>query len=550
MNEQIQQTILAGDAQQRQGMLPAAIANYQAAYDLFVALPEAELDLQDRRQLASLSHTLANLLTQGGQYQAAIPYLKTAIDQYTKLTEQDRTTYGPYLALAHYHRAEVAAHLQDTYTWRKSLRPAIELYRETCTTRPPLRPYLAGALALLAESYTHDEPAMAAVHWQQAIDQYELAVADHAELLPLLAAAYNNLAYNQKQERAYDKAVLSYTQTLEHYQALIGAGEDDYLPFLASTYQNLGVMFTEMQQPENAVANLEDARHLYRLLAEDEPDHWQPYLATVHHNLAIVFDEQQNSTQALAHYEEALSTRRRLAQLHPSSFSADFCATALNIVTHYQGQTEAEATLAYQASSLLLLEEIADHLESIPQAGPVIASMRSDVHYFQRYFQQLSLADLAARQLMRDIERWNDEIFSTLELEEKMQWQGRINGAIADYITEYGEHEAVHTERDVANGHTAWLHLLAGEVEEALACAQRIDTAHCRSILARLNQAHALLFAGHTAEALTIYQGLRNEISVDKKRGSQLIKEDFAALRRRERTCPAMAEVEAVLANP
>jgi hypothetical protein len=547
MNEQIQQTILAGDEQQRQGMLPEAIANYQAAYDLFVAGPEAALRTGDRRQLASLSHTLANLLTQAGQYQEAIPYLKTAIAQYAQLTEQDRDAYGPYLALANYHRAEVAAHQQDTYTWRKCLRPAIELYRETCATRPALRLYLAGALALLAESYTHDEPAMAAVHWQQAIDQYETILPDKPEIRPLLAAAINNLAYNQKQERAYDKAVLSYTQTLEQYQTLIGAGENDYLPFLANTYQNLGVMFTEMQQPQEAIANLEDARHLYRLLAEDEPDQWQAYLATVHHNLGIVFDEQQNSSQALAYYQDALRVRRALAQLHPSSFSADFCATALNIITCYQAQMEAEATLHYREPALALLDEVEGYLESIPQAGPAIASMRSDVHYFQSYFQQVSIADLTARHLLRQIEIWNDEIFSTLELDEKMKWQSRINAAIADYIKQYGLHEDIRAERDLANGHTAWLHLLTGAFEDAFAAAQRIDTAHCDSLLARLNQAHALLFAGHASRAMSIYADLRDEISVDKKRGSQLIKEDFATLRRRERTCPQMAEVEARL---
>ena len=101
-------------------------------------------------------------------------------------------------------------------------------------------------------------------------------------------------------------------------------------------------------------------------------------------------------------------------------------------------------------------------------------------------------------------------------------------------------------ELALALGHKAWLHLLEQDTDAALVASQQALQVGPQHPLARVNRAHALLLSGAMDEALVIYGELKDQITVDKKRIRELIKEDFQALRRRgiEREEMAMAERE------
>ena len=124
---------------------------------------------------------------------------------------------------------------------------------------------------------------MAELYWKQGIRAYEAALSNDPSVLPLIAAGYNNLAFAQKQERAYSKAVLSYTQALEAYNNLSETRPEDFQPFVANTYNNLGVLFTEMGEREEAILNYERALKEYDALETQQPGLFLPYQATLYH---------------------------------------------------------------------------------------------------------------------------------------------------------------------------------------------------------------------------------------------------------------------------
>lgn len=541
MDPTVIQHLQQAEAHKDAGRINEAITHYRQACQYLDEQPE--LDLDSRTQFAGIQNNLGNMLVQTGDFKEARKYLKGSVKIYEALTEDDRAHFAPYLALAYYNLAQASAKNEDTYGWRKNLRPAIELYKEAVDNHPGLRPYLANALASLADSYTHDEPLMAEVHWKQCIAEYEKMLETDPTVRPFLAAAWNNLAYNQKQEKANSKAVLSYTQALEIYQALSKEQPGEFDPFLANTYNNLGILFTEMQVPEEAIPNFERALKIYEEMDQGMPGPHLPYRATIEHNLGIIYDDQQAYPRALDHYQIALKMRQQLARENPESFLADVCATSLNITTLYQAMLEESADMTYRDHALELLTDIEADLGRISQDGPAITSMKSDLAYFQAYFTDITDADVQASRLLRRIEHWNDETFSTLDIDQKKIFQQKVRQAINDYLAQYPGQPLIEEQRVIAYGHLTWIHLLEQDFPAALSASQEVNLEATEHLMPRINRAHALLFNGQLEEAMALYQRIKDEITVDKKRGKDVVKEDFQALSIREVTHPAMNKI-------
>lgn len=541
MDQTVIQHLQQAEAHKDAGRINEAIAQYRQACQYLDQQPE--LDRDTRTQFAGIQNNLGNMLVQVNEFKEARTYLKGSVNIYEQLTEEDRSHFAPYLALAYYNLAQASAKNEDTYGWRKNLRPSIELYKEAVADHPGLRPYLANALASLADSYTHDEPLMAEVHWKQCIAEYEKMLDTDPSVRPFLAAAWNNLAYNQKQEKASSKAVLSYTQTLEIYQALSQEQPGEFDPFLANTYNNLGILFTEMQVPEEAIPNFERALKIYEEMDQGMPGPHLPYRATIEHNLGIIYDDQQKHTLALDHYHTALAMRRQLANENPESFLPDVCATSLNIATLYQAMLEESGDMTYREQALKLLADIEIDLDRIHQDGPAITSMRSDLAYFQTYFNEVTDAEVQASRLLRRIEHWNDETFSTLDIDQKKAYQQEVRQAIDKYLARYPGQPVIEEQRVIAYGHLTWIHLLEQNFPAALQAAQEIDPTATEHLMPKINRAHALLFNEHFTDAMALYQRIKDDITVDKKRGKEVVKQDFQALAIREVTHPAMKQV-------
>jgi len=541
MDQTVIQYLQQAEAHKDAGRMNQAIEQYRQACQYLEE--QTDLDLDARTQLAGMQNNLGNMLVQIGQYKAARKYLKGSVKIYEQLAATDRSHFAPYLALTYYNLAQASAKNEDTYGWRKNLRPAIELYKEAVADHPGLRPYLANALASLADSYTHDEPLMAEVHWKQCIAEYEKMLDQDPTVGPFLAAAWNNLAYNQKQEQANSKAVLSYTQALDIYQALSQEQPNEFDAFLANTYNNLGILFTEMQVPEEATPNFERALKIYEKMDQGMPGPHLPYRATIEHNLGIIYDDQQAFDTALEHYQTALAMRRKLADENPDSFLPDVCATSLNIATLYQAMLEESADMTYRARALELLAKTENDLKQIKQEGPVITSMNSDFNYFQTYFREITDADVQATRLLRRIEHWNDETFSTLDIHEKKAFQQKVRHAIDDHLTHHPGQPLIEEQRVIAYGHLTWIYLLEQDFPAALEASEEIDLLATGHLMPKINRAHALLFNEQFEEAMALYQRIKDDITVDKKRGKEVVKQDFQALALREVTHPYTEQV-------
>ncbi|MCR9099800.1 MAG: tetratricopeptide repeat protein [bacterium] len=519
-----------GAIYQEQGEPNIAVRNYEQAFEAYQKA-EPEMDADERHQMAGLGNNLGNLLAALRQYKSADAYFRAAVKRYEALAETDEATFQPYLALTVFNRAQAAARGGDHYNWRKSIKQAVALYEGLVKQKAVFQPYLGNALTSLADSYTDEDPLMAELYWKQGIRAYEAALSNDPSVLPLIAAGYNNLAFAQKQEQAYSKAVLSYTQALEAYTSLSETRPEDFLPFVANTYNNLGVLFTEMGEREEAILNYQRALEQYDALETQQPGLFLPYQATLYHNLGVLYDEKQAYKEALPYYRMALEQRQQLAAGHPEGFMPDVAVTALNMATLFQSLLELTADMQYQAQGWAMLPVIEEALGQIEQESPALNSMQSDLAYFRDFFSNADQATLEAARLMRETALWQEEQLSTLEHTEKLDWQHKIVDALANYHQQYSGNRVMEEELAQAYAYQAWLFLLAGQTDKALAPAQKGIGLNPTDPQPFVNYGHVQLMLGNLEEAMKAYHRVKTQITADKKRVTDLVLEDLKVLK-------------------
>jgi tetratricopeptide (TPR) repeat protein len=93
----------------------------------------------------------------------------------------------------------------------------------------------------------------------------------------------------------------------------------------------------------------------------------------------------------------------------------------------------------------------------------------------------------------------------------------------------------------------AWLALLAGEPDKAIAACDRSLALQPGDLVAEINRAHALMYLDRGAEARRVYEAHKADLIADDKPLPQVVVEDFAELRKAGREHPLMAKIEAEL---
>ena len=518
-----------GAIYESQGRPDTAVYNYEQAFECYLQA-EPKMSVEERHQMAGLGNNLGNALSAIGQFKKAEVYFRAAITRYKSLCETDSGTFKPYLALTFFNRAQAAGRGEDQYNWRKSIKEAVALYEELVAEKAVFQPYLGNALASLADSYTNEDPLMAELYWKQSISAYKAAAIADPSVQPLIAATYNNLAFAQKQERNYSKAVLSYTHALEGYQSLAVIYTAEFQPFVASTFNNLGVLFTEMGERDEAILNYQRALKEYDALETITPGAFQPYRATLFHNLGVLHDEKQSYEDALKYYKKAFEQRLELAEVNPDGFLPDLAVTALNLATLYQSQLELTADMKYRVQGKAILASAKQALSKIEQQSPTLASMQSDLAYFQDFFEQAKHEDLEATRLMRTIGLWQEEQLSTIETREKLFWQQKIVDALSAYLVQYPDNRIMEEELAQAYGHQAWLFLLDHQAVLAFQAAEKAVAFRPQDPQPYVNFGHVLLWNDQEDKAREIYLQVKDQITVDKKRVSALIMEDLKVL--------------------
>ena len=276
---------------------------------------------------------------------------------------------------------------KDIYFCRKYTRNAIILFNKLSNKKNNTKAILAHSHGTLAESYEEEDFENAIFNWTKSCNLFEELSQENQSFLPYLAAAYNNIAVNQKRNFEHNKAAQNYMKSLEHYIRLYNIDSLEFKPFLAASYNSLGILFSEMFDRQEGYNYYEKANQLYAELSNDFPDLFLPYLGTIRHNIGIYFDDLHQYDKAIEYYQDALNIRNKLAKDGPQSFLIDKAITALNMITIYQAVLDKEGDINVVEKATDLIFNTKKTIEKIQLSHPVLDGIKGDLVYFTEYFQ-------------------------------------------------------------------------------------------------------------------------------------------------------------------
>ena len=144
--------------------------------------------------------------------------------------------------------------------------------------------------------------------------------------------------------------------------------------------------------------------------------------------------------------------------------------------------------------------------------------MQQDFRYFKNYFDNVDVETIRVLEALEKIRLWDQEIDSTLDLNEKTVFQDRILGELRGFFKEYPGNQALGKQLLLALNNRGWLHLCAGEVEKARSLLAEGSDLDIPLAALECNLAHCELLQGNAREAVERYRGLfgsRNESGTD-----------------------------------
>ncbi len=502
------------------GARPEATAQFLEVLEV----PDSEApEIQEQRALS-----LNNLgrLSLPEDPKTAIGYFDQSIAVYTALSEID-SRFHTHLAHSLMARGE-AYYLRKKYWYsKKDYKAALELNRRHAEAldadMEALAHYQLGAI------YTDEFNAYdAQSNYQKALDHYQAgAVENPRKYRPLVAACQNNLAVSHLQLEGYDKALTHYQKTLEAYQWLCQEKPETFLPYLAATYSSLGILYADKtNRYSEALLAGQKAIALYENLSETSPDKFRHYLATAYHNCGIYALETPQWKDAASKLLKALELRKELTNRSMEAFGADYCVTALNILEFYQRKLEVDKDIQFRSRGLELLAEMEPVLTSLPES-PSTANMKNDFDFFDTYFNGIDAEEIQTLDILEKIRHWDQEIDSTLELDEKGGYQQKILKSLEVFYESFPDNRTLRKPFVLALNNMAWLKLCQGEVRQAQhllakAAAKKMDLPALRC-----NLAHCALLEGNTSEALAGYEKLFGEKNESNSDFRKVIREDI-----------------------
>jgi tetratricopeptide (TPR) repeat protein len=513
------------------------------------------LDDSQKEQLLPVRATVLNnlgVLILNKDPGQAVDYHKEALKIFETLNEQSGGQYLWHLANTQLSLANAARQKKDHYTAKKYYREAIHNYtrlgedNETASALKADAHFNMGII-FSDENKMHD----ARSHFFKAVKIFRTLTGKNPKAYrPLLASALNNLGSTSKLMYAQSDAIKYYKQTLEEYEKLLEDNRALYLPYYAATLNSLGIIYAEEYEPKDdynsggvqgfsgfgilsidnifdeqkekekedkkqkAIAYYRRAATIYKELSEKEPGKYLHYLATVYHNLGILFDAQKEYDKAWEHYEKAIDIRRQLAKKHPGFFNLDLTATLLNMLTLHLNLMESYADIKYKKPALQLLEEAKKLLEIYDENRPVVKSMKSDIGYFEDYFQNVDEEYLEILAVINKAAILEEKILETTVPAEKLQIQEEVLDDVLKAYNKYPRNSKIKNKLLQSCIDYAWYALRSNETdkaEEAIRKGFELDRHH---LILQTNLAHLHLLKGETDKAKEIYLNiyhLKNE---------------------------------------
>lgn len=466
-----------------------------------------ESQVPGRRDLRALGLNNLGRVLLSSDPSEALDRLDGACAHYRELTQSD-ASHGLSLANTLLARGEAYGRQQKYWYAKKDFREALEIYRELDSEQAHALSaqarYQLGNL-YAAEGNGND----ARNQYLKARETYEsILETDRTRYLPLLAAVNNNLAEVQGDLEEYDQALALFEQSLGAYLELAGSRPVIFKPYLANTHTRMAILLADVFRDfARALEHNFEALQLYEALCESFPDRYKHNLATACHNTGLYLSEVGQWEEAEAAFGRALEARLYLESKQPGNFRADIGATVLNLLELYRHRLETTGDWKYRELGKALAESSQGHLKALENT-PAHPNMKADLEILRSYFETVESGDVKLQASLEKIRRWEEEVDSTLDLNEKRHYQQRILNQWKKVST-YGK-QAPWLQDSLARAlnNMAWLDICIGATDRAREMLYQAEELHPGLLSVKCNSAHCDLLDGDPDAANRIYREL------------------------------------------
>jgi tetratricopeptide (TPR) repeat protein len=417
-----------------------------------------------------------------------------------------------------------AARLGRPERARRELAQSLELLKGLATTAPDN----AGLQARTAFVMQHvGDIAVKLERWEEAEQHYAGALVLRAraaaasaavEARRALAVVHNRLANLEFARGRYDAALEANRRARAIIEPLVTGTSDSELRRDLATSDHLAAdILKAAGKPEAALSALDRDLAIVQPLAESAPGHapWQHDLATTWAKLARLYDELGRTQPALEAYDKSISIGEALRAEHRSrpEWLRDLGA-ALEL------KSALLTKLGRSREAILALRRSLAVREQVAASSPDEAWQRELEQAYRRTREVLLRSNHTAEAL----ETAEQQLFAT--------------SLAADDAP--GKNERVAR----ALGSLSWTALFAHDPKRAVWAAEQALVLAPQLEFARINHAHALMFAGDATGARRIYLDGLKAGGAAAAQWREAIKKDFAELSQRGLQNPQMREIE------
>src|SRR5262245_27711169 len=419
-----------------------------------------------------------------------------------------------------------AARLGRPERARRELAQSLELLTNPAATFAPDNAALQARTALVMQHV--GDIAVKLQRWEEAEQHYAGALALRAkaaadagaavEAHRALAVVHNRVANLELARGRYDAALEANRQARAIIEPLATrSSASDLQRDLATSHHLAADILKAADKPEAALAALDRDLAIVQPLAESAPGHapWQHDLATTWAKLARLHDELGRTQPALEGYDKSISIGEALCAARRSrpEWLRDLgAALELKGALLTKLGRSREAVLALRRS-LAVREQVA-------ASSPDEAWQRELEQAYRRTREVLLRSNHAAEAL----ETAEQQLFATSLAPDDAP----------------GKNERVAR----ALGSLSWTALFAHDPKRAVWAAEQALVLAPQLEFARINHAHALMFAGDAAGARQIYLDGLKAGGAAAAQWRYAIKQDFAELSQRGLQNPQMSEIE------
>lgn len=302
---------------------------------------------------ATIANSLANMLSDLGQHQAAAEASKTVVLISRRLAASGSPAFLAKLATSLNNQSCILAELHDREAALQAINEAVSIRRRLASASQGFASDLAIALSnqgnRLSDLARHDQ-ALAAINESVSINRH-LANAGSDVALNRLAGALNNQANRLANVGDHEAALKAALEAVAIHRGLAEARPDVYLQNLALTLSAQGQHLFTLRQHDAAFEVIEEAISIRWQLATLRPDAFLLDLALTLNNTAHMLADVGQAQAAMGIISEALGEFGPKAGARTHAF-LETLAGSLGYLAHKLGQPAAALSALSMAVSV------------------------------------------------------------------------------------------------------------------------------------------------------------------------------------------------------